>query len=283
MRVGDNAFGVLALTTAGDCQLGPDARALMQGVADEVAVALENARLAEERTQLEAARQMEVLRAELLASVSHELRTPLGFIKGYTTSLLRKAVTWEPEEQREFLEIIDEETDHLTEMVDGILDVARARAGRLELRLDSVDLEQVVRRSLERMSSTLEQRDVRLIADGSATVAADDVRLQQVVVNLLQNAAKYSPEATPIELRLDIRDGMARLAVLDRGVGVSAADTARIFEPFYRVQDRRTARVGGAGLGLAICRAIVDGHGGRIWAEPRAGGGSRFCFSLPAS
>ncbi|MBI4493752.1 MAG: GAF domain-containing protein [Chloroflexi bacterium] len=285
IRLGEQSLGTLCLATTQDRVLEREEIALLGGVAHQVAVAFENSRLTEETTRLEAARRLELLRAEFLASVSHELRTPLGFIKGYTTTLLRNDVTWEPAQQQEFLQIIDEEADRLTELVDGLLDAARVQAGRLRLRPQPVQIESILRRSIERMAGSLGDghHRVELHAEASPTIVADGARLEQVVVNLLQNAAKYSPGGGLIEVHLGAEAQEVRIGVLDRGVGVPPAELDSIFEPFHRAQNGPAAGVGGAGLGLAICRAIVEAHGGRIWAEARPGGGTAVYLTLPWS
>jgi two-component system sensor histidine kinase KdpD len=241
----------------------------------------QKARLAEDRARLEAARRMEVLRAELLASVSHELRTPLGFIKGYATTLRREDVHWDAAQQAEFLQIIDEETDHLTQLVDSVLDIARAQAGRMKLSREPLNLEQVARRSVERMNGSLAGRDVRIRSEAVPSIEADRSRLEQVLLNLLQNAVKYSPSGSPIDVTIGGTGAEVDVAVLDRGVGISEAEAHRIFEPFYRTPGAATNAVDGSGLGLAVSRVIVQAHGGHIWAAPRDGGGTGVHVSLP--
>ncbi|HEX8967843.1 MAG TPA: ATP-binding protein, partial [Chloroflexota bacterium] len=184
---------------------------------------------------------------------------------------------------REFLQTIDEETDHLTELVDGVLDVARAQAGRTRLSLQPLDVEQVVRRSLERMNGTIASREVRLECEPLPLIEADNSRLEQVLLNLLGNAVKYSPAQTPIDISIAAHGSDVQIAVMDRGIGITPSDAARIFEPFYRAQTQAAAAVGGAGLGLAVCRAILDAHGGRIWAAPRDGGGTAVYLTLPTN
>jgi signal transduction histidine kinase len=281
IRMDAEALGVLVLVGHRRQTIDKDALALLQGVAQQIGMAFQKARLAEDRARLDAARRMEVLRAELLASVSHELRTPLGFIKGYATTLRREDVQWDAAQQAEFLQIIDEETDHLTQLVDSVLDIARAQAGRMQLSRQPVNLEQVARRSVERMNGALAGRPVQVRSETVAAVEADRSRLEQVLLNLLQNAAKYSPSGSPIDVTISGTGGEVAIAVLDRGVGIAQAEVDRIFEPFYRTPGEATSKVGGSGLGLAVSRAIVEAHGGHIWATPREGGGTGMHVSLP--
>jgi signal transduction histidine kinase/HAMP domain-containing protein len=282
IQIGEQMVGALCVSRDTDKGLEAAERTLLNGVAQQVAFAFENTRLSEERARLEAARRVEVVRAELLASVSHELRTPLGFIKGYTTTMLRNDVNWDDSQRREFLGTIDEECDRLTELIDSLLDAARIQAGRLQLHAQPTDLEGVLRRSVERLASSLSGHTIELCLRVSPTIIADATRLEQVVVNLLQNAVKYSPNGDPIEVHLDSAEQGIRIGVLDHGMGVSATEATKIFEPFYRGQDGPAKEIGGAGLGLAICRAIVEAHGGQIWAEPRTSGGTAVYLTLPS-
>jgi two-component system sensor histidine kinase KdpD len=281
IRAGERPLGLLCVASRPEHAIPREGPALMQAVAQQLAVAFQNAQLAEERARLEASRQLEMLRAEFIASISHELRTPLGFIKGYTTTLLREDVRWKPSQRREFLEIVDEESDHLAELVDSLLDVARAQAGQLRLRIQDVSLEKVFRDATERLNGSLQRDRVTFAVAPTPLVPGDAARLRQVALNLLQNAVKYSPEGGPIHITIEAEDETVRVGVFDRGVGLAPDQADSIFEPFYRVQGELSTRVGGAGLGLAICRAVIDAHGGRIWAEPRADGGTAVYFTLP--
>lgn len=281
IRHGEQVLGTICLVAAADRSLDEAERALVQGIARQVAVAFENARLTEETARLEAARRMEMLHAEFLSAVSHELRTPLGFIKGYATTLLRDDVAWEPGDQRELLQIIDEESDRLTELVESLLEAGRAQSGRLRLQFRPVRVDLLLQRSADRLAGGLDGHTIELHLAGTPTIEADGARLEQVVMNLLQNAVKYSPDGGSAELHLAIETQGVRISVLDRGIGIPPTEISRIFEPFYRVSSGQTMRAGGAGLGLAICRTIVEAHGGAIWAEPRAGGGSAMHVRLP--
>ena len=282
IRLGDEVLGRLFVTTLRDRALNADELALLEGVARQLAVAFDNARLVEEAARLETVRRMDLLRAEFLGSVSHELRTPLGFVKGYSTTLLREDVRWTKEQQREFLHIIDEECDHLTGLVDDLLDAARLQAGRLRFTFAPVDVGLLVKRVVDRMSTTtLAQRPVEVQLAEVPSIVADASRVEQVVLNLLQNACRYSPAGTPITIELQPDAEGVRIGVLDRGVGLAGTDAERVFEPFYRTRNGASAHAGGAGLGLAICRSIVEHHSGRMWAETRPGGGTAMWLTLP--
>ncbi|MFN8526055.1 MAG: ATP-binding protein [Chloroflexota bacterium] len=281
IRLGEQALGTICLVTEPGRRLDEAEEALLQGIAHQVAVAFENARLTEETARLEAARRIELLQAEFLAAVSHELRTPLGFIKGYATTLLRDDVQWEPSQQRELLQIIDEEADRLTEFVESLLEAGRAQSNRLRLQFQPVRIDHVLRQCVARIAGSLDGHTIQTAINGTPTVEADRGRVEQVVVNLLQNAIKYSPEGETVSLHLMVEPSGALISVLDRGVGIPPSEISRVFEPFYRVASGHTMRAGGSGLGLAICRAIVEAHGGAIWAEARPGGGTAMHVRLP--
>ncbi|MBI3968900.1 MAG: HAMP domain-containing protein, partial [Chloroflexi bacterium] len=281
IRIGEWQVGSFCLALENGRVPEGEEEALVHGVAQQVGFAFETARLTEEQARFEATRRLELLRAELLGSVSHELRTPLSFIKGYTSTLLRDDVTWEPEQKREALTIMDEECDRLAEIIDSLLDAARVQAGRLELKCEPTEIERVIRRTTERLAGSLNEHTVELHIEASPTIIADATRLEQVVFNLLQNAAKYSPTGGPIDVRVQAEAEGVRIGILDRGVSVPPAEATKIFEPFYRVSNGHAAKIGGVGLGLAVCRAIVEAHGGRIWAEPRPGGGTGVYLTLP--
>ena len=223
-------------------------------------------------------------RSELISAVSHELRTPLGFIKGYATTLLRDDTPIEQATRRHFLEIIDEETDKLEHMIDELLDASRLQAGRLPIEREPVALARARRARGRQGAAGLEAGGhpvaLRLPEDDVA-VLADPLRIEQVLDNLLENAARYSDAASPVEVGLVAEDGHALLSVTDRGDGLPAAELEQIFEPFYRGPNAVSARGRGAGLGLAICRGIVEAHGGRIWGETGRDRATTFLVTLP--
>ncbi len=299
IRTGSLTVGVLCVTLPEGRALSDDEHSLATGVAHQLAVAFDNARLTEETTRLETARRAEIIRAELLASVSHELRTPLGFIKGYATTLLRDDVRWTGTQQREFLTVIDEECDHLAGLVDSLLEAGRVQAGRLYLERRPVDMRRLVESAVARWSSTNSAaaaggRFVQLSVDPTwgpnderAVASVDQSRIEQVVLNLIQNAVKYSPDGVGIDVLVngvvdqEQATPLVELAVADRGLGIPRDELERIFEPFYRVRSNTASTISGTGLGLAISRAIVEAHGGRIWAENRQGGGTVIRFTCP--
>jgi len=283
LRARKETQGVLALARTRGDPPGPEERQTLAAIADEIAVALENARLLEEVARLEAQREVERMRAELISAVSHEFRTPLGFIKAYATTLLRGRGAVDPRTQRQFLEIIDEETEKLGKMIDDLLEASRLQAGRLALDRRPVELGSLVKRAVGKARAALEESghplELRLSKD-DLRVRVDPMRTEQVLDNLLENAAHYSESDAPIEVTVLSEDGDALISVRDHGTGIAEAERERIFEPFYRGEAARARGVGGAGLGLAIARGIVEAQEGRIWLESTVGQGSTFVVAL---
>jgi two-component system phosphate regulon sensor histidine kinase PhoR len=224
----------------------------------------------------------ERMRSALLATVSHELRSPLTAISGYTETLLRDG-PWDDRTQREFLEVIALSASRLSGLVDNLLDAATLDAGVLRLQQEPVRVERVAERVLaqRRLLATnwtlhLETRPGLPLAD------ADPVRVEQIIANLVDNAIKYSPKGGPIRVRVwPTADGQVGVSVSDRGNGIPPEAMSHLFERFYRVEGAGVG-VKGAGLGLFICKSLVEAHGGRISVESTPGAGSTFSFTLPA-
>jgi two-component system, OmpR family, sensor histidine kinase KdpD len=181
--------------------------------------------------------------------------------------------------RRELLRTAHGEALRLNRLVNNLLDMTRLEAGALRVHKEVQPLEEVVGAALNRVEDRLRGRDVRTdIAPDLPLVPLDPVFIEQVLINLLENATKYTPDGSPIDVTAHAGQGEMRIEVADRGSGVAAQDATRIFDKFYRVKE---SEGGGVGLGLTICRGIVAAHGGRIWVEERAGGGASFCFTLP--
>jgi signal transduction histidine kinase len=240
--------------------------------------------LEEERETLVAANarlaELDRLKTDFVSMVSHELRTPLGLIKGYTGSLLQPELVQDEETRREFLTVIDEETDRLTELVSNLLDMSRIEAGSLRVDPHPTELGRLLEASSARLRVREPDRPLALdIASGLPSVLADEQRIGQVLDNLLTNAARYSPPEAQIDLRARAVNGSVEVAVQDHGPGVPEDKREQVFDKFVRLDNQP----GGSGLGLAICRGIVQAHGGRIWVETNPDQGSTFAFSLPAA
>jgi signal transduction histidine kinase len=249
-------------------------------VADHIAQLLERDVLVSTIDKIEGNQRMWKMQENFVATVSHDLRTPLGFIKGYTTTLLREDTDWDVPTYREFLGIIDDEADRLQELIDNLLDSSRLQSGTLQMNVQTVQLDVVLRDMIQR--SQLRDMDINIeleIENQGVMVKADPMRLGQVFDNLLNNAAKYAPGSTVV-VKLNEEDGEAKLRVSDNGPGIEKEHLERIFQRFYRVPETRMS-VRGSGLGLYICRQIIVAHNGTVTAESDSGKGTIFDITLP--
>jgi len=240
--------------------------------------------LREEANRVEILRRTDELRTALLNSVSHDLRTPLAAIKASAESLLQKDVAWSEEDRDGFTSAIDREADRLNRLVANLLDMSRIEGGALRPQRDWYDLGELVREVLARLRPALAGRSVELtIVPGLGPIAIDYLMIDQVVTNLIENAVKYTPSTSPLAITVEPAGGGARLALEDRGPGIPPERRERVFDKFYRLET--TSRVRGSGLGLAVSRGLVEGHGGRIWVEAGSGPaetpGARFVVEIP--
>ena len=255
----------------------PDQMLLLESCAHQLALALEVDRLQDDAKQAQLDAEKERLRSSLLSSVSHDLRTPLAAIIGSASSLLQSGSLASAKE-RELLENIQEEGERLSRLVGNLIETTRLSSGAVQLRKEQYSIEELAGSSLERVEKLLIGREVTAdIPEDLPLVPLDSVLLEQVFVNLLENAARHTPAGTPIELSARLEKNALLVAVADRGPGLAAGELEQVFEKFYHAKSPSA----GAGLGLAICRAVVGAHGGRIWAENRPGGGAVFRFTLP--
>jgi signal transduction histidine kinase len=239
---------------------------------------LERRQAQEHIRQLEQARHRAQLQDDFIATISHDLHTPLGFIKGYATSLLRSDTTWDAATQREFLTIIDEETDHLIALIDRLLDSSRLQTGMLTMDFQPVALEKLIRDVALRVGGRSPGLEVVIEVDNLPTIQGDNVRLGQVFENLLDNAVKYAP-GSKVTIRAETRGNSVALTVADQGPGIPSEHLPYIFERFYRVPGQGGQR--GTGLGLFICRQIIQAHHGQIIVETAPGKGTTFGIELP--
>ncbi|MDL1909337.1 hypothetical protein FBQ81_01400 [Chloroflexi bacterium CFX6] len=227
--------------------------------------------------ELGALKQQLQLQDDFVSTVSHELRTPLGFIKGYSTSLLREDTSWDPETQKEFLSIIDEEADRLSLLIENVLESARLQSKTLPLRFQPLRLDAVVRDVTARIRSRYKDLDVTLDLQSSTPIQADGVRIAQVFENLYTNAVKYAP-GSPVFVGLKQAGRSLVVTFTDHGPGIPPESLPLIFERFYRI---RAEKATGTGLGLYICKQIIEAHRGKIWAESNANQGTTFFIQLP--
>jgi signal transduction histidine kinase len=233
---------------------------------------------------LDAIHSSERYHSELLASLSHELRIPLTTIKGYATALQLEEVEWSPEKRREFLKMIEIECDHMEVMLTELLASSLIEVNQLTLELQPLRLPRVAEQIVEEMQRRTEIHD--LIVDfpaGFPPVEADPQWIRHVLCNILDNSIKYSPEGGLIVIRGESRRMDVVISVSDQGIGVSPEDLVLIFERYFRAKSSVVSNIPGTGLGLPIARAIVEAHGGRVWAESRLGQGTTLSFSLPIS
>jgi PAS domain S-box-containing protein len=212
-------------------------------------------------------READAMKSQLLSTVSHELRTPLASIKGFATTLLRQDVKWDEATQRDFLRIIEEETDRLAEIIDNLLDMSQIEAGALRIAKEPTQLRQLIREVVDEMRMRTEAH--YFVVDLPAElprVLIDPRRIRQVLHNLIGNAIKYS-KGGQISVACEVEGDHVVVGVSDQGEGIKTEFIDRIFERFFQVDGASTRRVGGSGLGLSISRGIVEAHGGKIWVE----------------
>ncbi len=280
MMVGGRCVGGLVFGRIGGPAFPPEHIRLAEFVAWHVGQLLENRRMARRIASLEAQRELARMQEEFISTISHELRTPLGFIKGYVTTLMRDDTAWEGDARKEFLHIIDDEADRLRELIDNLLDSSRLESGTLGMTKEPVRAASLLRDTVSRAQSMYPDLDLRAdIPDDLPMIEVDSTRISQVLDNLISNAAKYAPEA-PVAISARIKDTQLEIAVSDQGPGIPGEHMAHLFERFYRVPDNtRSAR--GTGLGLYICRKIIEAHEGDIGVDSEPGRGTRFHFRIP--
>ncbi|HWA57919.1 MAG TPA: ATP-binding protein, partial [Gemmatimonadales bacterium] len=258
----------------------PSDRHLLEAFAGQVGVALERVTLAERTQQARLEVEAERLRTSLLSSLSHDLRTPLGVITGAASSLRESGDRLAPEARRDLLESILEESQRMNRLIRNLLDMIRVETGSLKVQKEWQPLEDAVGVSIIRLGDRLQRHPVSVqLPPDLPLVPLDAVLLEQVFINLLENAVKYTPDGTPIEISAVPSPGGVTVSVADRGPGLTPGEEERVFEKFYRGEDAPVGK--GVGLGLTIARGIVTAHGGRIWAENRPDGGAVFRFTLP--
>ncbi len=256
-------------------------RETLEAVGSLVAISIERAGAVETLTRNEASRESEKLRSALLDSVTHEFRTPLTAIKLSVTTLLASDPV-STEARQELLTVINEESDRLNRLVGEAAEMAQLDAQQVELRRESHPVREVIEAALERAKQVVAGREVEVhIPDALPPVGVDLERIAEVLVQLLENAAKYSPANTPITITAEPAGKMVSISVADRGPGIDDMEQSLIFEKFYRGRDQRY-RIQGTGMGLAIAKAIVEAHGGTIGVTSQTGSGSVFHFTVPA-
>jgi signal transduction histidine kinase len=281
--LGDRKLGLLTLAGDRPGTFYQEDADILKGVADQLAVAIENTRLIAETAETAALREGNRLKDEFMSMVSHELRTPLTSIKGYSRTLLADYDSWDDETRHEFLSIISDESDKLAELVENLLEMTRIEGGRLRVEPEPVLLHRFCNEVVNRISMHYPEMSFECdLQSDLPMVEADARRAEQVLMNLLQNAARYSAAQT-IAVRGRYDGGrFVTVSVEDNGVGIAPEHLSHLFDRFYRAANQREAGEGaGTGLGLAISKALVEAQGGRIWVTSVPGKGTAFYFTLP--
>jgi two-component system, OmpR family, sensor histidine kinase KdpD len=283
LKASSGMIGVLALLPLNPARLAlPEQQRLLETFTSQIAQALERVRLAAEAQSAQLKMETEQLRNTLLSAISHDLRTPLAAIMGASSSLVRNDDKLSSHARHELGLAIYEEATRMSGLANNLLDMARLEAGAVVLNRQWQPLEEVVGGALAGMSSRMVNHPVNVrLPHGLPLVEIDSPLIERVFANLLENAVKYTPPGTPIEISAASGENELVVTVSDKGAGIPAGEEQRIFEKFHRVDSE--GNQGGAGLGLTICQSIVEAHGGRIWADNLSSGGAAFHFTLPLS
>ena len=276
LRSPERISGVLVLIRFGGPTFTPEHVDQAKFIATQISLLFERSLLLGELSHLDDARRTMQLQQDFISTVSHELRTPLGFIKGYSTTLLRNDTTWDAATQREFLTIIDEEADHLTVLIENVLESARLQSNTLPMSFQPSRIDSIVRDVVMRTQLHFKNIEIKVKLP-ALLVQADSVRLTQVFENLINNAIKYAP-GSPIFINADNDKDDLHITVADRGPGIATEHLSHLFDRFYRVPGQTAS---GTGLGLFICKQIILAHKGKMWVESAPGEGTTFHIVLP--
>jgi len=249
---------------------------------ENVARLLEHQNLVNKVASLEAKHRLEILQDDFTSTISHELLTPLGYIKGYTTTLLRDDVSWSEHERLEFLQIISDESDRLTLLIESFMDASHLHTGTFDMTFQPVKIEILIQEAIQRARA----RDETLKINSNQTVTdieipADPIRLVQVFDNIFNNTSKHAPNSQVSIAVRTTNDQLVHITITDEGPGIHPDHLEQIFDRFYRVPDQSNKSIPGAGLGLFICRKIIEAHNGRIYAQSEIGAGTTVHIFLP--
>jgi len=228
-------------------------------------------------------RHLEKIRQDFVANVSHELRTPVSSIKGYAETLLDGALE-DKANAKEFVNIIYQDSNRLVSLINDLLDLSKIESGKLKMSFASLDPVLLIKKGVTVINNQAQAKSISLkinIPQDLPKIKADETRFAQVMINLLDNAIKYSSEGAAVIISAKAADGVLQIDISDSGMGISEEDLPRIFERFYRVDKARSRELGGTGLGLSIVKHIVSVHGGQVWVKSELGRGSTFSFTIP--
>ncbi len=283
LKASSGTVGVLVLLPLNPARIAmPEQQRLLETFVSQIGLALERVKLATEAQNAQVKMETEQLRNSLLSAISHDLRTPLAAIVGASSSLIRDGDKLDGQARHELGQAIYDEATRMSGLANNLLDMARLQVGAIALNRQWQPLEEVVGASLTGMNTRLADHPVTVhLPRDLPLVEIDGLLIERVFANLVENAVKYTPSGTPIEISAVSDGDEIVVTVADRGPGIPPGEEQRIFEKFHRVASE--GNQGGAGLGLTICRSIVEAHRGRIWAENRSGGGAAFHFDLPLS
>jgi two-component system sensor histidine kinase KdpD len=277
----DTVLGVLALLPVNLRRVFlPEQQKLLDTFLRQIAQAIIRVRLSEQAKNTQLQMEAERLRNSLLSSISHDLRTPLATIVGSASALAENDAALSPQDRAELSSAIYNEALRMSNLVNNILDMARLDAGVVELNRQWHPVEEIIGAALAGLQKRLSGREVGVkIPPGIPMIYGDAVLLEQVLINLLENALRYTPEGSPLQISVEMSPFAVEVFVADRGPGITKGMETKIFEKFYRA--KQEAAQSGVGLGLAICRAIIEAHGGTIQAQNRASGGAIFSLMIP--
>jgi signal transduction histidine kinase/DNA-binding response OmpR family regulator len=281
LKVGGRAIGALGVSNRVTVRpFSEHDRRLLTALADYAAIAIENARLYENLRQADQAK------SEFVSLVAHELRTPMTSIRGYTDMLQKGAVGPLSPRQLEFLSIVHSNVERMQVLVSDLLDISRIETGRLLLEIRPTILTEALEEALQSTQGQIESRSQRLkveVPESLPRVLADPARLAQILVNLLSNAHKYTPDGGHIQVRAWWQDGYVHCVVSDTGIGMSVEDQARLFTKFFRSEHPAVRERSGTGLGLCIVKSLVELHGGQIGVQSAPGQGTAITFTMPVA
>lgn len=274
-------LGAIIFIRFGSPQFTPDQTIFAEYLTDHLAVLVARQKLKKENVRLEFQYRTFQVQEDFISTLSHELRTPLGYIKGYSTTLLRTDANWDDKTRLEFLTIIDQETDRLEELLNNLLDSAKLQSGMIMMDFQVVRLDTLVKDVIVRARLHHSNHDIQVdMPDSIKPIHADPGRLAQVLENLVNNAIKYAPDSQVLIKISDLPDGVT-IEVIDKGAGIPEKYQNKIFDRFFRIPDQVSV-AHGSGLGLFICKQIVQAHGGKIDLISHVGEGSNFRIFLPA-